>query len=48
VVALKDELTRINQRLRTDTCSCRRGDCFHRDELIRAVVWTVKRRKSGV
>lgn len=48
VVALRDELTRINQRVMADTCSCKRGDCFHRDELIRAVVWTAKRRTSGV
>lgn len=48
VVALATDMRKMLGDLFDDTCTCKVPDCYHRDQLIRAVVWTARRKAHGV
>jgi hypothetical protein len=45
VIALRDALIRVAVTAYPDLCTCKRPNCFHRDKIVRAVVWTAKIKK---
>ena len=45
VIALREEMARIAGWAYPDECKCVRANCYHRDRLVRAVVWSVKIKK---
>jgi hypothetical protein len=45
VIALREAMAKSVAAAYPDVCDCKRANCFHRDQLVRAVVWSAKVKK---